>query len=752
VSGLVLLVLSALELHRLGPARRFVPEPYAEAAVIHLASGDSVPAQSGISNIQSAIASSRYVLVHLPCPVTQHGLGALRAAGLEPVGYLAYQNVICRRLDTRGSASGIDWPVLPFLPEYKLAPEFGRSPLATRHSPLALSVWPGEDASAAAARLAELGATILHVTPRAVTALAEPTVAASLDAVAWVQAAGRCEPLNVDVQWVMQTGWHPETPDPVLGRRVWSHGIQGQGEVVGLFDSGIYTDHLMFLDPAQRLTGPGIFPTHRKIAAYKLFREAAFGDAGALSYPGTAVAGTLAGSDSAAGGASLLDGVAPEARIYFLDIATYARYIYYDDVTEMLDSVRLSLGMPEPVRLVSGSFGSMDAMSYYRLADAAADAVCWLDKDFLPVWAAGNAGGGRYRIGHPSCAKNVLTVGGTENGIFCNRLYDASSIGPTRDNRVKPNIVAPADSIFTARGSDTAEYSERSGTSMSAPAVCGALALVRQYFRDGWYPDGFPDPSRRIDRLSSALLRAIAVTGADSNVSFAQVPSDAVGWGRLNLAQVLHFPGDSVSLDFVDERRGVATGEYQEYEFLYGRRDPMRVTLAWTDTAAAPNADIALVNDLNLELVSPDGNYYRGSQFAGGQSAANPPGWDERNVEEVCQLFLPLAGRWRARVYGRNVYTPRQPYALVVKAGLVRPAVAEPGPGAALSIRSLISTPAHPARFRIGDGQRLVVTAADGRRVAMLTGPLDWRSSLLSSGVYYCDVPGNGRVRLVVRR
>ncbi|MBM3315315.1 hypothetical protein FJY71_05680, partial [candidate division WOR-3 bacterium] len=306
MSGLVLLVLSALELHRLGPARPFVPEPYTGASVVRFAAGDSILLTHDNPHLTPDISSFRYVLVHLARPASQADLAALRRDGLEPVGYFAYQNVICRRTtDGQGPATNVG-AVLPLLPEYRLAPEFRQSRSAAR-SPVVLSLWPGEDARAAAAGLAALGADVIDVTPRTISAVADPLEAASLDAVAWVQAPGRCEPFNVDVQWVMQTGWWPEVPDPVRGRRVWQHGVRGQGMLIGLFDSGIKTDHQMFRDPALPIAEPGIFPGHRKVAAYKLFRDAVFGDATALTWHGSGVAGTLAGNDAPVPDSSLLD-------------------------------------------------------------------------------------------------------------------------------------------------------------------------------------------------------------------------------------------------------------------------------------------------------------------------------------------------------------------------------------------------------------------------------------------------------------
>ncbi|MEO0080342.1 MAG: S8 family serine peptidase, partial [candidate division WOR-3 bacterium] len=698
-----------------------------------------------------------YWLIHLNGPVTSGRLEQLWSNGLEPVGYLAYQNLVCRvQGDCRPPLASGEW-LVPFLPQFKLAPELLAGD-SSNSLQMVLALWPGEEPEEFIAAVESAGGRVITHTSH--TILFTGTVSqarhlAQLDGVAWVQEAAPAEPFNSNVQWVVQTGWHPEIPDPIEGRRIWAHGIKGQGMVVGLFDSGILTGHNMFRDSAFPISGPGIFPSHRKIAAYKLYRDADFGDAGGAHFHGSGVAGTLAGSDSLNANTSPNDGMAPEARIYFVDNGTVSgRYIYYDDLTELLDSVRLSRGMTEPVPQVSGSFGTMDAPSYYRLADATVDVVCWDDKRFLVIWAAGNGGGLRFKLGHPACAKNNLTVGGCGNGIYSSERYSLSSAGPCRDDRLKPNIVAPAESITTVFGPDSACYSIRQGTSFAAPAASGALLLLRQYLKEGWFPYGQPGSGPTIDRPSSALMRALAIAAADSDVGADPTPNNLVGWGRLNLSKVMHFPDDSVAVTFVDETVGLATGYFHEFQFELNRREPLTVVLAWTDTAAAPAAAIALVNDLNLELQSPDNNRYRGNQLLMGQSLPNPPNWDERNVEEVCHLRQPITGRWTARVYARNVFTPLQSYALVVKGGIagLPPAGTPSSPfGSRHTSRSCgscqVVTSARPLRLHIPAGAGLQLFNAAGQRIWQKKADAPGVQELLltyqdfpAAGVYYYQI------------
>jgi hypothetical protein len=767
--GLALLCVHGPGITKISNGAKFKPEPYSSASLIRFANGITIDITNCLEDAQGLTTggeggefclpssvfrnvSAKYWLVHFSVPVSGDLLEGLRKRGLEPVGYIAYQTVVVRANGfipaLLSTSLPVDW-FGPFLWEYKLAPKLRRAQRSRQEMrrPLVVGFWDqGIKASFFAwsdlERLAEW------------------------DEVAWVQEADVIEPFNRDIQWVLQTGWKPVVPDPIRGRKIWEKGLRGQGIIVGLFDSGINTEHDMFRDPNLPLNEPGIYPNHRKIVAYKLYKGADFGDAGAVNYHGSAVAATLAGNDDVCGNLSDLDGIAPEARIYFLDIATVSgKYIYSDNLTEMLDSMRLGLGLSEPIRQISGSIGTSDYLGYYRLADATVDAVCWQDKKFFVVWAAGNSGGMRYKIGHPAAAKNCLTVGGCGNGVRSNLIYSTSSAGPTRDERIKPNLVAPAESIWTVWGAGINAYSVREGTSFAAPAACGALALLRQYLKEGWFPSGQPDPSRKIENPSSALMRALAICATDTNVGAETIPDIRTGWGRLNLSQIMHFSDDSLCWTFVDETIGLETGRFDEYEVNIEQRTPMRVVLAWTDTAAAPTAQIALVNDLNLELISPDDNRYRGNQLSGGRSIPNPNVWDERNVEEVCYLPHPLPGVWKIRVYARNIYTVRQPYALVIKAGIA-------GIPPAISEQNLIHS-GHPLFTREGNpvltvgrgtncwltvpaGARLRLWTVNGRLVADVNGSgptwngwhwTDLQGRILPAGVYFYQMSMSDKTR-----
>jgi subtilisin family serine protease len=144
-------------------------------------------------------------------------------------------------------------------------------------------------------------------------------------------------------------------------------------------------------------------------------------------------------------------------------------------------------------------------------------------------------------IGIPGTARNVVTVGayitknswrGVSGETFGRGAYalgqiaSFSSLGPTRDGRVKPDVVAPGlfiasarSSVIVASASDPDAFHRiNAGTSMAAPHVAGTVALMLQY-----------DPSLEAVEVPR-LLRETARLDADTG--FLAEGSPIWGYGK----------------------------------------------------------------------------------------------------------------------------------------------------------------------------------------------------------------------------
>jgi Subtilase family len=80
-------------------------------------------------------------------------------------------------------------------------------------------------------------------------------------------------------------------------------------------------------------------------------------------------------------------------------------------------------------------------------------------------------------IGSISCGKKTIVVGAYDAHQASKPLFKNSSAGKTRDNRNKPEVSAPGDLVLVAESKEISR-NRQSGTSLSAPAVTGIVALM----------------------------------------------------------------------------------------------------------------------------------------------------------------------------------------------------------------------------------------------------------------------------------
>jgi uncharacterized protein (TIGR03437 family) len=450
------------------------------------------------------------------------------------------------------------------------------------------------------------------------------------------------------------------------------------------------------------------------------FLNAVAYDDSAFEYHGTLTTSVAVGRNFGANGSGALpgipnrstgDGVAPDAKIVFQDVGHPSGQLPgVDSVSQaMIHQQAYSSG----ARAHNNSYGPAPPAIYDQDA-ADVDDIMWRLRDYTIFYSAGNNSPGDFQV--TNAAKNNIVVGACDSPTGAGSLENLagySNHGPTFDGRIKPDIVAPGTVIGATEDPNAAKSSSynnnstsatakdaavnptdpnndsdlvetaMSGTSFASAMAAGGALLVRQYFTDGFYPSGARVANNSFTP-SNALVKATLLnsgrnltgrfTGSNFPISASgALPNSGQGWGRIALDDALYFAGDRREMRVLADiyngataaesnrpapNAAITTGETHTYQIAQvSNVEPLRITIAWSDPRAAVGSVVALVNNLDLEVVDPAGNVYRGnvnftnawSQPAGGAA------FDNRNPIEGVYVQNPIPGTYTVRVIGANV-------------------------------------------------------------------------------------------------
>ena len=286
------------------------------------------------------------------------------------------------------------------------------------------------------------------------------------------------------------------SPAAIGAPALWGPGLStaGQGMKIGIIDDGVDHRHPFFA-PAGYAMPPGFpkgqtaYTTAKVIAARSFpppsprprFAELPFNPE--ESEHGTHVAGIAAGNNGTqvplGGGITTVSGVAPRAYLGNYRVLTVptASNVGLDGnspeiaaaieaaVQDGMDVINLSIGEPEipPTRDL-----------VVRAIDGAAAA------GVVSTVSAGNdfEAFGRGSVSSPGSAASAITVGAT---TVDRQLAGFSSAGPTPLSlRLKPEVSAPGVEILSAAPDRRGRWQSLSGTSMAAPHIAGAAAVLLQ--------------------------------------------------------------------------------------------------------------------------------------------------------------------------------------------------------------------------------------------------------------------------------
>ncbi|AFL95548.1 putative subtilisin-like serine protease [Thermococcus cleftensis] len=392
------------------------------------------------------------------------------------------------------------------------------------------------------------------------------------------------------VQVNVETEGLDESAAQVMATNMWNLGYDGSGITIAIIDTGIDASHP---DLQGKVIG---------WVDYVNGKTTPYDDQG----HGTHVASIAAGTGAASNGQ--YKGMAPGAKLVGIKVLGADGS---GSISDIIAGVDWAVQNKDKygIRVINLSLGSSQSSDG---TDSLSQAVnnAW-DAGLVVVVAAGNSGPDKYTVGSPAAASKVITVGAVDKYDV---ITDFSSRGPTADNRLKPEVVAPGNWIIAARASGTQltdvtigdYYVAAPGTSMATPHVAGISALILQAHPD-WTPD----------KVKTALIETADIVKPD------EIADIAYGAGRVNAYKAAYY--DSLSkLVFTGS---VADKGSATHAFDISGATFVTATLYWDNSGS----------DLDLYLYDPNGNQVDYSYTA------------YYGFEKV-GYYNPTAGTWTLKV------------------------------------------------------------------------------------------------------
>lgn len=410
----------------------------------------------------------------------------------------------------------------------------------------------------------------------------------------------------------------------------WTQGeLTGDGTVIAMIDTGVDLSHCYFNGKPKEFvfsgdTSIGPLMKNQQFAYVKLsfideglrVEETDFDDT--PSGHGTHVAGTLVGNGC---------GAPPsKARLIVVDVdkGDKPHLTMPASIETLLETLYLA-----GARVFSNSWGS--SSSAYSFTSMEVDQFAWNHPDAIVLFSAGNDGPGLSTIGSPATAKNVISIGASQNhhqsfiesrpeyfedgvGTFSFRgneenIAAFSSRGPTADGRQKPDFVAPGEYILSSRAHPSLNQSGlvyKRGTSMSNPLVARLVSQFQEYYKK---THNWKDPSSALAKTVLACMSHL-LTGTSAQLywysknntvigrsSRTHVHLEDQGWGRVSFEEA-HLP-----LLLMKDDIPLISQESVSFCFEPTSDTELRIAISWLDPPVLPNSPTILLNDLDLKVM-----------------------------------------------------------------------------------------------------------------------------------------------------
>ncbi|MEP6928900.1 MAG: S8 family serine peptidase [Flavobacterium sp.] len=276
------------------------------------------------------------------------------------------------------------------------------------------------------------------------------------------------------------------------------------------------------------------------------------------------------------------------------------------------------------------SYGTVIENFYGSLANAY-DSQLFLNPDLTHCFSSGNSGLEGYKsiTGNFKQSKNSIVLGCIDQNEV---IMPFSSKGPAYDGRIKPEAVA-----FSTQG-----------TSNSTALATGIITLMKQHYK-----------TINNTSLNNALTKAILINSAKDLGNIG--PDFIYGYGNINADKCLKTISENRIIS-----DNLISGQTNSHNIMLpSNAKNLKITLVWSDLPAAINSNISLVNDLDIEVISPDNTTFLPwilNADAPQQQATR--GKDRLNNIEQVTIENPASGSYNITIISTYVSNTSQDYSI----------------------------------------------------------------------------------------
>lgn len=333
-------------------------------------------------------------------------------------------------------------------------------------------------------------------------------------------------------------------------------------------------------------------------------------------------------------------------------------YLYYYDISGYPHIGNAVSNLTNRGVVITSTSYSQGCNDYENTARAI-DQQVRQNPELLHVFSAGNSSSANcgYGAGTPwgtitGGRKQGKSVIATGNLDYQGNLTNSSSRGPSEDGRIKPDICANGTNQMSTDPNNS--YAPGGGTSAAAPSIAGLATQIYHGYR---IINGGNNPESGL--IKAALLNTARDLGNPG-------PDFFFGWGRVNAHRAMLLLEENRYLNSSISQGGRNTHTININQNL----EELRVMVYWTDYEGSTIASKALVNDLDIRLVTPNGDSIRPWTLnpTPNSSLLNTPavrGIDDLNNVEQVTIDTVSLGTYQVIIDGTTIPQGPQKYFLL---------------------------------------------------------------------------------------